>query len=161
MKNEYKARNQRKIHGSIYGFLYASRFGSLIRQAFDIRSLRTCISRAMIAYAALPSIAFIVILLPLALADVQFTSPDGGATVAGGKAISITWKESGEKPPIADLVSYSLYLWAGGNEADQQVSSHLPHQMKAMLLDLIAADVTSLVSNKLPFLRVTRNSVPG
>ena len=70
----------------------------------------------------LTSLALLVTVTRFAFADVQFTSPDAGATVAGGKAITIKWKESGDKPAISDLLSYSLYLWAGGNEATEQVS---------------------------------------
>ena len=69
----------------------------------------------------LTSLALLTTATFFASADVQFTSPDAGATVAGGKAITIKWKESGDKPAISDLLSYSLYLWAGGNEATEQV----------------------------------------
>ena len=70
----------------------------------------------------LTSLALLTTVTLFASADVQFTSPNAGATVAGGKAITINWKESGDKPAISDLLSYSLYLWAGGNEATEQVS---------------------------------------
>ena len=54
---------------------------------------------------------------PYTFADVQFTSPSGGATQVGGQLLQIDWKESGTSPPISDLQSYQLFLCAGGNEA--------------------------------------------
>jgi len=53
---------------------------------------------------------------PYALADVQFTSPDAGATVEGGTTLSVKWKESGTSPPITSLTTYQLFLCAGGND---------------------------------------------
>ncbi len=54
---------------------------------------------------------------PLALADVEFTSPAAGASVKGGSTISVEWKDSGSQPPLSDLQSYTLFLCAGGNDA--------------------------------------------
>jgi len=61
-------------------------------------------------------LALLVALAPFALADVQFTSPKGGATLPGGGSITVEWKESGEAPSISDLKSYQLFLCAGGND---------------------------------------------
>ena len=55
-------------------------------------------------------------IIPYAFADVEFTSPAAGVTVSG-PTISIQWQDSGSSPPISDLVSYQLFLCAGGNAA--------------------------------------------
>ena len=58
-------------------------------------------------------------LVPLArvvFADVEFTRPAGGASVAGGKAIQVEWKETKDPPLISDLQSYTLFLCTGGND---------------------------------------------
>ncbi|KAI9849732.1 MAG: hypothetical protein M1838_000093 [Thelocarpon superellum] len=52
---------------------------------------------------------------PLALADVEFTSPSAGDKVTGGSAIDAKWKDSGSAPSISDLKSYQLFLCAGSN----------------------------------------------
>ena len=57
-----------------------------------------------------------------ALADVKFTSPAAGDKITG-TTINIEWKESGTAPPIASLVSYQLFLCAGGNDANSFVRS--------------------------------------
>ena len=69
-------------------------------------------------------LSLLALLAPHVLADVQFTSPDAGATSAGGKTLSVKWKDSGSDPPLKDLTSYQLFLCAGGNDADsyQQLS---------------------------------------
>jgi hypothetical protein len=54
-------------------------------------------------------------LIPFVLADVQFTSPKPGATLKAGGTITIEWKDSGDIPPLDSLLSYSLFLCAGGN----------------------------------------------
>ena len=56
------------------------------------------------------------------LADVKFTSPGAGTTEAGGTALSIKWSDSGDDPSLDDLVSYQLFLCAGGNDEAQYVS---------------------------------------
>ena len=58
--------------------------------------------------------------LPYALADVEFTSPAAGVTLTG-PTLSIKWKDSGSSPAISDLVSYQLFLCAGGNEDSNYV----------------------------------------
>lgn len=61
-------------------------------------------------------------LVALAFADVQFVTPSAGNSVAGGgKSLSVTWKESGVKPPISSFTTYTLFLCAGGNEFESQV----------------------------------------
>ena len=54
----------------------------------------------------------------ITFADVQFTSPSSGATVAGGKTLEVKWKDSGEDPPLDKLQTYQLFLCAGGNDPD-------------------------------------------
>ncbi|KAL8890452.1 MAG: hypothetical protein Q9205_001858 [Flavoplaca limonia] len=56
-------------------------------------------------------------LLPAVLADVQFTSPAAGATIAAGKPITVGWKDSGDGVALTDLSTYTLFLCAGGNDA--------------------------------------------
>ncbi|KAI9815556.1 MAG: hypothetical protein M1827_002690 [Pycnora praestabilis] len=60
---------------------------------------------------------FLAALAPLAVADVEFTTPAAGASVAGGTTISVAWKDSGSAPSVSDLTSYQLFLCAGGNDA--------------------------------------------
>lgn len=64
---------------------------------------------------------FIAALAALTIADVKFTSPSGGATVAGGKTVEVKWKDSGDDPPLDDLETYQLFLCAGGNEQDTYI----------------------------------------
>lgn len=54
-------------------------------------------------------------LLGLVSADVQITTPAGGAKLTGGGTISIEWKESGDEPKISELLTYQIFLCAGGN----------------------------------------------
>ena len=53
-------------------------------------------------------------------ADVQFTSPAAGASIAAG-AITVSWTDSGDAPSISQLLSYTLTLMVGG--ADDGTSS--------------------------------------
>ena len=61
-------------------------------------------------------------LLPAVFADVQFTSPAAGATIAAGKPITVGWKDSGDGVALTDLSTYTLFLCAGGNDAASFVS---------------------------------------
>jgi Ser-Thr-rich glycosyl-phosphatidyl-inositol-anchored membrane family len=58
----------------------------------------------------------VVTLIPYVVADVEFTSPEPGASVEAGDPIKIEWKDSGESPPLDSLLSYQIFLCAGGNE---------------------------------------------
>jgi hypothetical protein len=60
--------------------------------------------------------------LPVALADVQFTSPAAGATVSSDTTITVKWTDSG-KPPLSDFTTYTLSLNAGGNDQGTFVRS--------------------------------------
>ncbi|KAL9101003.1 MAG: hypothetical protein Q9163_003688 [Psora crenata] len=55
---------------------------------------------------------------PFVLADIRFTSPAAGATIAGGRTLTIEWEDSGEDPPLSELTTYELFLCAGGNDPD-------------------------------------------
>lgn len=57
---------------------------------------------------------------PFAFADVKFTTPAAGGSVAAG-TISVQWTESGVAPSISDLSTYQLFLMVGGNEATNAV----------------------------------------
>lgn len=69
----------------------------------------------------LPILALIA---PIVFGDVQFTSPGAGISLTASGAtfkISAAWKDSGDSPSLADLATYSLYLYAGGNAAGTYV----------------------------------------
>jgi len=69
-------------------------------------------------------------LASLALADVEFTTPVAGTSIAGGTTFSIAWKESGTSPAITTFSSYQLFLMAGGNaDADQVCLKELGHSI--------------------------------
>lgn len=70
-------------------------------------------------------LALFATLAPLVSADIQFTSPAAGTTLTGGSALVIEWKDSGESPALADLTTYELFLFAGGNEDAEMVSNRL------------------------------------
>lgn len=66
-------------------------------------------------------LVFLVASAPLAFADVEFTIPAAGASVPGGVAFTITWKDSGDAPSIGDLSAYQFFLFSGSNTAPQQL----------------------------------------
>jgi hypothetical protein len=68
----------------------------------------------------LRKLALLAALLPFTLADVEFTSPDGGQSISG-LSIDIKWKDSGDDPPLSDLSTYQMFLCAGGNEEGSYV----------------------------------------
>lgn len=66
--------------------------------------------------------------LPVLVSGIEFTSPKAGATMTvGTQSVSFTveWKDGGDGPAIADLKSYELTLWAGGNDISGMVSNPL------------------------------------
>lgn len=70
------------------------------------------------------SLFLLTALVPFAIADVQFISPAAGNSIpGGGKTLSVTWKESGDDPPISSFTTYTLFLCAGGNDPESQVRS--------------------------------------
>ena len=64
-------------------------------------------------------------LAPFASAAVKFTKPKAGATLTAGQAIEVTWEDSGDTPKLTDLLTYELFLCAGGNTAGENVSADL------------------------------------
>ncbi|PBP17849.1 putative beta-1,6-glucan boisynthesis protein (Knh1) [Diplocarpon rosae] len=61
--------------------------------------------------------------LPWVSADVKFTVPAAGASIAGGAAFTVAWEDSGEAPALADLTSYTLFLFSGSNNVPAQLLS--------------------------------------
>jgi hypothetical protein len=66
------------------------------------------------------SLLSLLLLSPLAFADVEFISPAAGASIPAG-AIVVRWEESGIAPKISTLASYTLQLMVGGNDAETAV----------------------------------------
>ncbi|KAL9005381.1 MAG: hypothetical protein Q9188_001823 [Gyalolechia gomerana] len=64
-----------------------------------------------------------------AWADVQFTSPPAGGTLPAGKPITARWKDSGDGTALRDLKTYTLFLCAGGNDADSIYALYNPLQV--------------------------------
>ncbi|KAI9791071.1 MAG: hypothetical protein M1816_004302 [Peltula sp. TS41687] len=69
---------------------------------------------------SIPLLLFLAI-TPFTIADVEFTSPAAGASIPGGTAIKVQWKDSGDAPSTSDLKSYQLFLCAGSNENPTQL----------------------------------------
>lgn len=59
---------------------------------------------------------------PLASAGVKFTSPAAGATLTAGTAIDVKWEDDGKDPKLSDMLTYELFVFAGGNEDGTNVS---------------------------------------
>ncbi|KAI9679677.1 MAG: hypothetical protein M1829_001639 [Trizodia sp. TS-e1964] len=72
------------------------------------------------------SLPLLVALVPLALADVLFTSPAAGITLAGGTSVTVQWRDSGSAPSITDLTSYQIFLCTGSNDSPVQLVSLTP-----------------------------------
>lgn len=67
------------------------------------------------------TLILLAVLVSFAIADVEFVTPAAGSIVAGAKTLSVTWKESGVKPPLTSFTTYTMFLVAGGNEVESQV----------------------------------------
>ena len=65
------------------------------------------------------------LIAPFVFGDVQITSPAAGASLTGTK-LSVEWKDSGDDPPLSKLQTYSIYLFAGGNDVGTNVCSLRP-----------------------------------
>ncbi|KAH7064091.1 beta-1,6-glucan boisynthesis protein-like protein [Paraphoma chrysanthemicola] len=65
-------------------------------------------------------LAALTALVPFVSAGVSFTSPKAGATLTAGTAIEVKWEDDGDSPKLTDLLTYELFLVAGGNKAEQQ-----------------------------------------
>ena len=61
-------------------------------------------------------ICLLAALVASVVADVEVTSPAPGDSITG-TSITIEWKDSGSSPSITDLLSYQIFLCAGGNDA--------------------------------------------
>jgi hypothetical protein len=57
----------------------------------------------------------------LVWADVKFSLPEAGASIAGGTAFTVTWADSGDAPSLSDLSTYTLFLFSGSNAAPAQL----------------------------------------
>lgn len=101
----------------------------LTRYSLSFQSLVYSISRNLIM---LIKAFLLATLLPLAFADVQFTSPAAGATLAAASPIAIKWKDSGDGIALTDLTTYTLFLCAGGNDAASFVSTRSPAELTAL-----------------------------
>ena len=66
-------------------------------------------------------------LLPLIVADVKFTSPDGGAEVSAGSSIKVEWDDGDGKTALADLAGYQIFLVAGGSSDSTSVRAIQTH----------------------------------
>jgi hypothetical protein len=77
-------------------------------------------------------LAAVAALIPFASAGIKFTSPEAGTTLKAGTAIEVKWEEGGDGPKIADLLSYELFLCAGGSDAGSYVSGRLLQMPQAI-----------------------------
>ncbi|CZR56779.1 uncharacterized protein PAC_06668 [Phialocephala subalpina] len=55
------------------------------------------------------------LLVPLAMADVLFTTPAARDSLPAGPKFTVAWMESGTSPSISELTSYRMYLYTGSN----------------------------------------------
>lgn len=55
-------------------------------------------------------------------ADVKFTKPAAGSTETGGNGLTVEWEDSGDQPRLTNLISYQMFLCAGGNDENSYVS---------------------------------------
>jgi hypothetical protein len=69
------------------------------------------------------SLAAVAAVVPYASAAPKFSSPAAGATLKAGETIVVKWDDSGDTPKQADLLTYTLFLCAGGNKAGTFVST--------------------------------------
>lgn len=67
------------------------------------------------------AISLLAVALPLASADVKFTTPAAGLIIPGGTAFPVVWADSGAAPALADLTAYTLFLFSGSNAAPSQL----------------------------------------
>lgn len=67
------------------------------------------------------SLILLAVLVISAIADVEFLTPAAGSTVAGATTLSVSWKESGVKPPLTSFTTYTMFLVAGGDGVESQV----------------------------------------
>ncbi|KAI4162209.1 MAG: hypothetical protein LQ342_004229 [Letrouitia transgressa] len=70
---------------------------------------------------------------PFILCDVRFTSPPAGASLQAGQTLIISWNDSKESVSLDPFASYSLFLCAGGDEAESQNASSHTHPYLSFL----------------------------
>lgn len=70
-------------------------------------------------------LAAIAAIAPFASAGISFTKPAAGTTLTANTAIEVAWTESSDGPKLADLITYELFLCAGGDAEGEFVSAHL------------------------------------
>jgi hypothetical protein len=73
------------------------------------------------------SLAALAALAPFTHAGIIFTKPEAGAVLTAGTAIEVEWKEGGDGPALADLLSYQLFLSAGGPTKQVSTNSLYSH----------------------------------
>lgn len=97
---------------------------------------------------------------PFILCDVRFTSPPAGASLQAGQTLIISWNDSKESVSLDPFASYSLFLCAGGDEAESQVSLDRPplHSRKPLALEIPLISLCTF-SSKLPSSNQKDNSV--
>jgi hypothetical protein len=69
------------------------------------------------------SLAAVAAVVPFAIAAPKFSSPAVGATLKAGEVIEVKWDDSGDSPKQTDLLTYTLFLCAGGNKPGTWVSA--------------------------------------
>ncbi|KAI1006184.1 hypothetical protein K3495_g2038 [Podosphaera aphanis] len=70
-----------------------------------------------------PKALLALVFSPLVFAYPKITTPTAGSSIPGGTAFTVTWVDSGDAPAIADLTTYQLFLYSGGNANPQQLYS--------------------------------------
>lgn len=71
-------------------------------------------ARLLLPLAALAALA------PFVSAGISFVSPKAGATLTAGTSIDVKWEEGGTGPKLTELLSYELFLCAGGQDGPDQ-----------------------------------------
>lgn len=89
--------------------------------SLDCRSLHApfAMSRLLLPLVVVAALA------PYAHAAVKFTSPTAGAVLTAGQSIDVKWEDDGESPKLTDLLTFELFLCAGGNTDGSNVSANL------------------------------------
>ena len=49
---------------------------------------------------------------------ITFVKPEAGDTLTADEVIEVEWKDGGSGPAMSDLLSFELFLCAGGNDVD-------------------------------------------
>lgn len=73
-----------------------------------------------------PALVFLATFTPLTSAVPIISSPAPGASLPGGSAITVTWKDDGNAPALAALASYQLFLYTGSSTNPTSLYSAVP-----------------------------------